>query len=123
LAIRWIAATTAVVAACALPFAPPAHSQIGAVPVPDSPCNLPTARTFIVWQRVPGMPDSSNVINESDLYNCQPTLDTWHAAQPTGAGYCTKIAWSSDNPAYSIAVWPALPLKKVFDQVGDCGNT
>jgi hypothetical protein len=119
-AIRFIAASTVVVAASALPFVPAAHSEIGTVPIPESPCNLPTVRSLIVWQRVPAAQDNSYLINEADLANCRPTLDTWHASQPTGPGFCSKIAWASDNPGYTAAVWPALPLKNVLDQVGDC---
>ena len=120
MAIPLTAASTLVVAACALPFAATAHSEIGTAPVPDSPCNLPTASSLIVWHHTPGAQDSANFVGESDLYNCRPTLDTWRAAQPTGPGYCSKIAWYSDNPSYIPGITPAAPLKKVIDQVGDC---
>jgi hypothetical protein len=120
LAIPSIAASTLVVAACALPFASTAHSEVGTVPVPESPCNLPTANSLIIWQHAPGVQDRSVYASEADLYNCRPTLDTWRAGQQTGPGYCSKIAWSSDNPGYGAFVSPAPPLKKVIDEVGDC---
>jgi hypothetical protein len=47
-------------------------------------------------------------------------LDTWRAGAPKGPGYCSKIAWASDNPEYASGVTPAAPLKKVIDEVGDC---
>ncbi len=120
LAIPMRTASSAVLAACAVSFAPIAHSQGGYVPVPSSPCNLPVSSGLIIWQHAPGMQDSSVFANEADLYNCRPTLDTWRANQPTGPGYCSKIAWSADNPGYIPSVAPAAPLKKVIDQVGDC---
>ncbi|MHA7653859.1 hypothetical protein ACX9NE_28945 [Mycobacterium sp. ML4] len=120
MAIPLIAGSGAVLAACVVIFAPMAHSQGGNVPVPESPCDLPVSSGLIIWQHAPGMPDRSVFASEADLYNCRPTLDTWRAGQPTGPGYCSKIAWSSDNPGYVPGVAPAAPLKKVIDQVGDC---
>jgi hypothetical protein len=64
--------------------------------------------------------DSAEAVDESDLYNCRPMLDTWRARGPSGPGYCSKIAWASDNPDYVLGVSPAAPLKKVIDEVGDC---
>ncbi|QLL05375.1 hypothetical protein [Mycobacterium vicinigordonae] len=120
MAIRWITALTVVTAACALPVAPTAHGSIGRSPAPASPCNLPTDRSLIFWQRAPGVPDHARFISESDMYNCRPTLETWSAGLPTGPGNCSKIAWSTDNPSYTPNFIPAPPLKKIIDQVGDC---
>jgi hypothetical protein len=39
---------------------------------------------------------------------------------PHGPGYCSKIAWSADNPGYVKGVSPVAPLQKVIDEVGDC---
>jgi hypothetical protein len=120
LAIRFITASTLVAAACALPFAPTAHSQVGIVPLPNSPCNLPSTRSLIIWHRAPGVQDSALTVNESDIYNCRPFLDTWRALQPQGPGSCSKIAWADDNPDYPSDTLPVAPLKKVIDEVGDC---
>ena len=120
MAIRLIAASTLVAAACALPFAPTAHSEVGTVPVPRSPCNLSAARTLLIWQQAPRVQATAYAINESDLSNCRPALETWRALGPNGPGYCSKIAWSTDNPGYVLGVSPAAPLQKVIDQVGDC---
>lgn len=110
----------ALLAASALALAPLAHADIIRIPVPQLPCDLPVSNGFIVWQHRPGVPDRSVFANEADIYNCRPTLETWRAGQPTGPGYCSKIAWSADNPGYAPGVTPAAPLKKVIDQVGDC---
>ncbi|MCV7442917.1 hypothetical protein [Mycobacterium paraense] len=122
MAVRLITASALVAAACALPFASTAHGDVATAPIPESPCNLPNDRTLIIWHRVPGDIDRAEKISESDFYNCRPTLDTLHgpALGPTGPGYCTKLAWLSDNPGYSIRIGPAPPLKNVIDQVGDC---
>lgn len=120
MAIRSIAASTLVLAACAVPFAPTAQADIRILPVPELPCDLPVSSGLIIWQHAPGVRDRSRFANPADLYNCRPTLDTWRAGEPTGPGYCSKIAWSADNPGYVPSVTPAAPLKKVIDQVGDC---
>jgi hypothetical protein len=119
-AIPFITASTLVAAACALPFASTAHSEVGTVPLPQSVCNLPATRSLIIWHRAPGVQDSAVGINEADLSNCRPALDTWRALGPNGPGYCSKIAWATDNPGYVANVSPAAPLKKVIDEVGDC---
>ncbi len=108
------------IAACALPFAPPAHGDIRTVPLPTTTCNLPTASSLIIWQHAPGGDATASYVNESDLINCRPKLETWRAGQPTSPGYCSKIAWATDNPGYAQGVSPAPPLRKVIDQVGDC---
>jgi hypothetical protein len=68
----------------------------------------------------PPVPDFATEIGDADLVHCKPTLDGWRDWEQTGAGYCSKIAWASDNPGYDINVRPAPPLKKVIDEVGDC---
>lgn len=112
--------TAATVMACALPLAPTAHGDVRPVPVPAAPCGLPTAASLIIWQQAPGLQATSRFVNVTDVYNCRPMLETWRTGQPTGPGYCSKIAWSTDNPGYVPSVTPAAPLKKVIDQVGDC---
>jgi hypothetical protein len=115
--------STLVVAACALPFASAAHSEAGTVvPVPRSgPCNLqPSDRDLIIWERSPRLPDSAVKVGDVDGVNCKPTIDDWKTGEPTGPGYCAKIAWASDNPGYDADVRPAPPLKKVIDEVGGC---
>lgn len=90
-------------------------------PEPTSPgCDLPTSSDLIIWDHRPRLADSAFEIGDADLSACKPSLDTWKAGQPTGPGYCSKIAWASDNPGYDVDVRPALPLKKVIDEVGDC---
>jgi hypothetical protein len=122
LAIPFVAASTLVAAACALPFASTAHSEVATVPIPKWVCTLPTARSLIVWHRAPGVEDSAEIVDESDLSNCRPMLDTLRGPGlgPSGPGYCSKVAWSSDNPGYVLGLSPAPPLKKVIDEVGDC---
>ena len=120
MAIPLITASTLVAAACALPLASTAHSEVGTAPLPKSACNLPGSRSLIIWHHAPGVQDSADAIGEVDQYNCRPELDTWRALGPNGPGYCSKIAWSTDNPGYAFGVSPAAPLQKVIDQVGDC---
>jgi hypothetical protein len=122
LAIPFITAAALVAAACALPFASTAHSEVATAPIPKSVCTLPTARSLIVWHRAPGVADSAEVVDESDLSNCRPMLDTLRGPGlgPSGPGYCSKVGWSSDNPGYVLGLSPAPPLTKVIDEVGDC---
>jgi hypothetical protein len=124
-AIPFITASTLVAAAGALPFASAAHSEVATVPIPKAPsppCNLPTTNKLIIWHRAPGQLDRAETVDESDLYNCRPKLDELRGAGlgPSGPGYCSKVAWLSDNPAYNTLISPTAPLKKVIYQVGDC---
>jgi hypothetical protein len=121
LAIRLITASTLVAAAFALPFAPTAHSEFSLTPPgPTLPCDLETTRSLLIWQHAPRVPDSTIAINATDAYNCRPALETWHSLVPNGPGYCSKIAWSADNPGSVKNVSPVAPLQKVIDEVGDC---
>ena len=94
MAIPFITASTLVAAACALPFASTAHSEVATVPIPKSICNLPTERSLIIWHRAPGVEDRAEALDESDLTNCRPWLDELRgpALGPSGPGYCSKIS-------------------------------
>ncbi len=81
---------------------------------------MPTTRDLIIWQRAPQLQNSAFEVGDADLLHCKPTLDTWGAEQPAGPGYCSKIAWASDNPSYDVDARPAPTLKNVIDEVGDC---
>jgi hypothetical protein len=96
------------------------HTHASAVPSPVSRCDLPTTRDLIIWERRPRILDSAIEVGDADLLQCKATLDTWASTQPTGSGYCAKIAWASDNPGYNVEERPALPLKNVIDAVGEC---
>lgn len=105
----------AAAAATAIGVAAPAHAK----PVyPLSACDEPI-RDLIVWQRAPRLLDSAFEIGSVGPH-CTPTLDTWASEQPTGPGYCSKIAWADDNPDYDVEVKPAPTPKKVIQTVGDC---
>jgi hypothetical protein len=105
-----------------LASAAPSHaSQSGTSPIPRSGrCDMPTTRDLIIWERRPQILDNAYEVGDADLSQCKPTVDTWPANEPTGPGYCSKIAWASDNPGYDTDVRPAPPLKKVVEEVGDC---
>src|SRR5882757_9819313 len=101
-------ASSLMLAACGLPLA-------SAAPMPESgPCNLePTSRDLIIWERWPRLPDAAQEVGDVDGSQCKLTLDSWKAGEPTGPGYCAKIAWASDNPGYDVDARPAPPLKNV----------
>jgi len=107
-------------AALAVVTAPAA--QAGPAFIPQSPgCDLqPTSNDLIIWERYPRLPDAADRVGDVDGVNCVPTLSDWKAGEPTGPGYCEKIAWASDNPGYDADARPAAPLKEVIDTQGDC---
>ena len=72
-----------------------------------------------MWWVTPGQAAVAQEIGNVDLFHCAPTLTTWRSTVPTGPGFCTKIAWASDNPGYPIDATPAPPLKHVLGQVGE----
>jgi hypothetical protein len=114
-------ASTLVLATCGLPFASAAPNEAVTSPAPRSGrCDMPTTRDLIIWERRPQILDSAYEVGDADLSQCKPTVDTWPAGEPTGSGYCSKIAWASDNPGYDTDARPAPPLKKVIEEVGDC---
>jgi len=121
---RMTIASTFVFAMCVLPFlsaAPSDASTPSSSPIPrTAPCDMPTTRDLIIWERRPHLLDSAYEVGDANLSQCKPTVDTWPAGEPTGAGYCSKIAWASDNPGYDAEAQPAPPLKKVIEEVGDC---
>jgi hypothetical protein len=122
LAIPVTAALALVLAGCALPFASAAHTQAGTLLVPRSgPCNLqPSDRDLIIWnvgrtsRTVP-----LRSVTSTGWIASPPLMIGELGSPPDGPGYCSKIAWASDNPGYDIELPPALPLKKVIDEVGD----
>lgn len=124
-AVRVTTVSTCLFAISVLPFLSPslsaANAAPGATPTPAAGlCDMPTTSDLIVWERRPRLLDSAFEVGDADLSQCKPTVDTWPAAQPTGPGYCSKIAWASDNPGYDTDARPAPPLKKVIEAVGDC---
>ncbi|GAB4662594.1 hypothetical protein MOKP64_49240 [Mycobacterium avium subsp. hominissuis] len=123
--IRAAAASTCLFVISVLPFLSPSPSVASATPGVKpfpavGPCDMPTTRDLIVWERRPRLIDSAFEVGDADLSQCKPTVDTWPAGEPTGPGYCSKIAWASDNPGYDTDARPAPPLKKVIEAVGDC---
>lgn len=116
-----IAAVTTGCAPAALVPAPAAQADPTFVPPTSPACNLqPTSNDLIIWERWPRLPDAATKVGDVDGVNCVPTLSDWKAGEPTGPGYCEKIAWASDNPGYDVDARPAPPLKKVIETQGDC---
>ncbi|SPM40542.1 hypothetical protein MNAB215_2743 [Mycobacterium numidiamassiliense] len=97
-----------------------AMPQASARPVPGyPPCNNQPSFDYLIWERRPRLMDSAFEIGDTGPH-CTSSLDGWAASQPTGTGYCSKIALSSDNPGYDTEARPAAPLRKVIEAVGDC---
>lgn len=104
--------------ASAPPHASSPAPHTSATPAPDPTCTLPDTQDLLVRYTVPGLPDSAQVLGEVDLGNCTPTLDCLARTSPRGDGYCTEVAWASDNPGYNADATPAPPLKKVIEAIG-----
>lgn len=68
--------------------------------------------------KVPGIPNSAQVVGNYAQMNCEPTFQNLTHTSPTGPGYCTEAAWASDNPGYNADAEPAVRLKKVQVSVG-----
>lgn len=102
-----------------------AHTSAAAVktaakpkPTPSPSCTLPDDRDLLVWYKVPTLQDSAQELGEVDLANCTPTVDTIMSTSPTGAGYCTEVAYADQNPGYNADATPAPRLKHVIEEVG-----
>ncbi|MFI6662511.1 hypothetical protein ACIBL8_44200 [Streptomyces sp. NPDC050523] len=72
----------------------------------------------ILWMKVPGIPDSAQVLGGNGYPNCESTFDTVRRTSPKVPGACTEAAWASDNPGYNADATPAKRLKKVQVSVG-----
>lgn len=99
--------------------AQPADTATLTSPTPASAtCALTTSRDIIVRDVTPRLPPAAQVLGDVDYAKCRPSVETLPEEAPTGPGYCTQIAWASDNPGYNADATPAAPLKKVIVEVG-----
>jgi hypothetical protein len=97
----------------------------GAAPAPATPpvsstCNLPDRGDVLVRERIPGRPVYAVELTGTDPDHCVWTIDAMKTSVPTGPGFCTEVAWASDNVDYNINIIPAPALKKVQAAIGDC---
>lgn len=67
---------------------------------------------------VPGMAATAQELGGWDLATCTVDIDKIMVGAPTGDGYCTELAWVSDNPGYNADATPAAPLRKVIEAIG-----
>lgn len=108
------------VASSATP-APATSSTQPAVPSETCATPLPDRGDIIVREKFPNVPIDALELGGTDPEHCVWTMDSLKTSQPTGPGYCSEVAWASDNPGYDPSVTPAPPLKKVQVTIGDCG--
>ncbi|MFF7192659.1 hypothetical protein ACFZAM_02935 [Streptomyces sp. NPDC008079] len=101
-------ATAPAVTASAKPKARVKPTQTGCGPIRD----------VIIWMKVPGIPDSAQVVGNWNQATCKDTFDTLPDESPIGPGFCTEAAWVSDNPGYDADATPAKRPKKVQAAVG-----
>lgn len=73
---------------------------------------------MIVWYKVPGLPDSAQVLGGWSPGTCKLSVDQIMQGSSMGPDYCTVIARASDNPGYNADAIPAKPLKHVIEEVG-----
>ncbi|WP_159039637.1 hypothetical protein [Streptomyces sp. TP-A0356] len=83
-----------------------------------SPKECPSVGDVILWMKVPGVPDSAQVLGGNGYPNCESTFDMVQRTSPNVPGACTEAAWASDNPGYNADATPAKRLKKVQVAVG-----
>lgn len=97
---------------------PSSASPSTAAAAPEPSCALPNGQDVLVRYIVPGLQPAAQELGEVDLAQCESTLDYIAQTSPMGDGYCTQVAWASDNPGYNPDTLPAPPLKKVVEAVG-----
>lgn len=98
-----------------------APATTAAVSTASSTCNLPDKGDVIVREVFPNVPIDAMELGGTDPEHCTWTMDSLRTSQPTGPGYCSEVAWASDNVGYDPNTVPAPPLKKVQEMIGDCG--
>lgn len=112
--------TTTGVATTATPSAAPSSTQPAAA-AETCATPLPDKGDVIVREIFPNVPIDAMELGGTDPEHCVWTMDSLKTSQPTGAGYCSQVAWASDNVGYDPNAVPALPLKNVQAMIGDCG--
>lgn len=93
--------------------APPPKPPVKATATPTKTANEkpPSASScepgpdLIYWSIAPGATSLASALGSYDSAECrregrQSTLDQLQQTSPTGDGYCTLVAWASDNPGY-----------------------
>ena len=114
---------TSAPASVATTATPPADTSTSqpAVPVDTCATPLPDKGDVIVREIFPNVPIDAMELGGTDPERCVWTMDSLKTSQPAGPGYCSQVAWASDNPGYNADAVPAPPLKKVQVTIGDCG--
>jgi hypothetical protein len=90
----------------------------GSSPTAGGKCTLRSTGEMIIWESWPTIKPNAIELGDVDPVACRPLLDTWAKALPTAAGYCSEIAWASDNPGYDAGAIPARPLRHVLARRG-----
>jgi hypothetical protein len=105
--------------------APPTTAPADSASQPVSPAEtcatpLPDKGDVIVREIFPNVPVDALDLGGTDPEHCVWTMDSLKTSQPSGPGYCSQVAWASDNPGYDADTVPAPPLKNVQETIGDC---
>ena len=82
------------------------------------PSCTPGGPDLLVRYVVPGIHPSAQTLGSEDIVNCQPTITMLQKTSPTRPGYCTQVAYASDNPGYDLNADPAPPLKHMIAAFG-----
>ena len=81
-------------------------------------CTLPSSPDLLVRTIAPRVGPSAEILGSANLGLCIPTVQWLQQTTPTGPGYCTQVALSSDNPGYDLNRTPAPPLRKLIAKFG-----
>lgn len=74
---------------------------------------------MIYRNKVPDRPWNAQLVGDINFVTCTRTsYDEVSQTSPLGDGYCTQVAYASDNPGYNVDATPAPPLRDVFIEVG-----
>ncbi|MFE9813178.1 hypothetical protein [Streptomyces sp. NPDC005548] len=72
----------------------------------------------IAWYKVPGIPDTAQILGGQNAAICESTFDELQWRHRLGPAFCTEAAWVSDNPVYDADADLPERLKNVEVAVG-----
>lgn len=99
----------------------PGSTRIGSKPASDKhQCKLVTKRDVIFWWKTPGHPATAQLLGDVDNATCRYSysLTDMMATSPLGPGFCSAVAFASDNPGYNVDAEPAPWLQHIINEVG-----
>lgn len=81
-------------------------------------CSLQVTRDVLLRVAGPQEPAETQRLGDVDFVHCRHTVDDVSTLAPQAPGYCSTVAYASDNPGYDENQVPSRPLQAVIASSG-----